>query len=238
MTGVLGALLGSGGSSGGGEATVLIDTVFNVSGLLPHSGVNSITWNPGQFINVGSGSNGTSNMCLIAILLFGQANGGTSTSPSVTWDAGASNQAMSQIPGAFVQNGASGGDTYMFYLMNPVLGAKTISFNWTGSNELGVALASFVNVDQTGGTTSFPTVVTSTSSGKTINISTSPTTRKLIGGFNSGTNFTTATDSDIGHDNTMNSFAVAAEYAPATNTLVSYGGGGSGCSLAVAIKGA
>jgi len=223
---------------GGSESTVLIDVV---AGGTSHSGNGVATYTiagGASGPNVGSGPNGTANRCLIAVLLFGGSAGGTSTSPVCTWDFGGTNQSMTQIPGAFVQNGASGGDTYMFYLMAPALGSLSFKSTWTGNNQLNVMFASFVSVDQTGGATSFPVVQTSTASGKTINISTSPTTRKLIGGFNSGSNFTTATDNDIGHDNTLNTFAVAAEYAPGTNTLVSYGGGGSGCSLAVAIKGA
>jgi hypothetical protein len=226
-------------SAGAGEATVLIDVVghsnpFASSG----NGVLLATVAAGLAINVGGGANGTSNRCLIATVLFGSQNGGTSTVTSMIWDQPSANQSMTLIPGAKTSNGATGGDIEMWYLMAPAIGDLSLKVNWTGSNQCAFGLVSFVNVDQTGGATSFPTVQTSTASGKTINISTSPTTRKLVGGFNSGSNFTAATDNEIGKNNSMSIFAVANEYAPGTNTLVSYGGGGTGCSLAIAIKGA
>ncbi len=226
-------------AAAGSESTVLIDTAGITINPLSPSGNGVLFFSPGagSNINIGSGPNGTSNLCLIVTALFGSQNGGTSTVATMVWDVGGSTQNMTLIPGAKTSNGGTGGDIEMWYLMAPTTGDKNFSITWTGANQVALAFASFVNVDQTGGTTSFPTVNTSTSSGKTINISTSPTTRKLVGGFSSGSNFTTADDNDLGHNNTMNLFAVSSEYANGTNTLVSYGGGGSGCSVAVAIKG-
>lgn len=227
-------------AGGGSEQTVLIDAISDGTPNIFASGNGVTTSGPGggSCINIGSGPNGTSNRCLIVIVLFGSQNGGTSTVTDIHWDPSTTNQAMTLVPGSKTNNGAAGGDIEAWYLMAPTIGDLSLRINWTGANQVGLAFASFVNVDQTGGTTSFPVVNVSTASGKTINISTSPTTRKLIGGFSSGSNFTTATDNDIGKNNTMSNFAVAAEYAPGTNTLVSYGAGGSGCSVAVAIKGA
>jgi hypothetical protein len=233
---ITGAGLPKPAAAGGGEATVLIDTIGGA--ISSGNGVISFTIGGGATISVGGGPNGTSNLCLMCVALFGSQNGGTSTGLTMRWNPTITPQSFTQVPGAFVQNGAAGGDCYIFYLMNPATGNLSFDANWTGANQCAFFLVSFVHVDQTGGATTFPNVVTTTSSGSSVNISTSPTTRKLIGGFNSTANFTTATDNDIGHNNFMNVFAVAAEYAPGSNSTVSYGGGTTGCALATSIKGA
>jgi hypothetical protein len=234
--------------AGGSEATVLIDV--STSGILANSnnGVTSYIIAGGSTPNIGSGPNGTSNLCLLAAGMFGSQNGGTSTfgggGNGLFWDTAGANQQFTQVPGAFIQNGASGGDTYLFYLMNPVQGSKAFSMNWTGANALSVAFASFVNVDQTGGTTSFPSVVTNsgTANPPSVTISTSPTTRKIIGAFSSPSNFSAPAGAanDIGRNIGMNVFAVAADWDLGSAASIGYSTGSSSAfvGLAAAIKGA
>jgi hypothetical protein len=222
----------------GGEAAVLVDVAGNSNLDQSAGGTTSMFLAAGVLPTVGSGPNGTSNMCLIVSVLFGNANGGTTTGVAATWDSTGSSQAMTQVPGGFVQNGASGGDVYMFYRMNPVLGSKGLTITWTGANGAFAGIASFVNVDQTGGTTTFPSVVTSTSGASISPGPASPTTRKMIAAFSGVNNYTAATDLDVGHNNTGNLFAQAIEYANGSNASLSYGGGAAtGASIAAIIKG-
>lgn len=223
---------------GGSEGTVLLDV--QSSGSF-HANPGSLLFNIGPSgAGIGSGPNGTTNLCLIVGLVFGGAASGTSTLTSVVWDtaggAGATNQTMTLVPGA------STTDASVYYLMNPTLGVKILSITWTGANQISVFAASFVGVDQTGGSTSFPNVATNTGTGTnpTVSISTTPTTRKIFGLFESANNFTSvANGTDIAHDNSMNNLTGAASWDAGTATSMTYNcPSGAWQAIAVAIKGA
>jgi hypothetical protein len=227
------------------EATVLID-VANVPG--PSSLSVTVGAFPGA-LNVGSGPNGTANMVLTAALMFCNAAAGTSNPTLVQWDAAGTPQTMTRLtgisPGAVdhIGNG-SAGDIYYYYQINPTLGSKQLSVTWTGNNQLIVALASFVNVDQTGGSTTFPNAQAATGTGSvpTVSISSSPTTRKFTGAFMSGTtNFTTtgSTAYTGSPANTCNTAATASAWDAGTVTSLSYSPSSAGAwaALGVVLKG-
>lgn len=232
-------------ASGGGssEQTVLFDV--STTTPLVSSGNNVLlhTLGAGSTPDVGSGSNGTNNLCLIAAVMFGSQNGGTSTVSTMFWDTAGANQTFTQIPGAIIQNGANGGDIVLYYVMSPTIGSKNFSMTWTGLNQVSVAFVSFVNVDQTGAATTFPTVATNTGTANppSVTISTSPTTRKIVGAFSSLNNFTgpASPATDIGANLTMNVFAVGGDWDNGTATSIGYSTGGSSAFAGVAavIKG-
>ena len=102
----------------------------------------------GTLITVGAGA----NRALVVLLQF------TSTtlpgSLTVTWDSGASNQAMTQITNTFANNGTN--CPVLYGLVNPVSGLKTLAVNFTGAIVGAAYAVSFTGVDQIGGDTSFP----------------------------------------------------------------------------------
>jgi hypothetical protein len=230
------------GGGGGGESTVLFDAGNQTATLIAKTGTSTAQFAGGlsETINVGSGPNGTANLCLVAAIIF-VSNSGASTPTSLIWDLTGANQAMTAIPG-----GTVGTDVFLYYLMNPTLGAKNLNLTWSGTvtNTVTIGLASFVSVDQTGGATSFPTVATNTGTGTvaTVSISTSPTTRKIVGAFTQpSTNFTTPVNgTSIGMQST-NNLDSAITYDNGTAISMGYnmsGGGGTYEAIAVALKGA
>jgi hypothetical protein len=226
------------------EATVLIDAVaFSVPGnnLVTSDGFSASTH--GFSLNIGSGSNGTSNLCLLTACMFVGAAAGTSTfnTGGLFWDSTGTNQQMTAVPGASLGNG-NAGDIFWFYLMNPTLGLHTLACSWAVANQVLIGAASFVHVDQTGGATSFPTVVLHSGTGTSANasITTSPTTRKLISAFTSAGNFNVGGNSgtDIGHDDSGTVSSGAACWDLGTASSLSYTAtSGVWAAVAFAIKG-
>ncbi len=224
------------------EGTVLLD----ISSFTGNSAAGAITFTTSTGTpNIGSGPNGTTNLCLIAALLFGQANAGTSSVTSVFYDAAGANLPMTAISGASSTSTAAG-DIFLYYLMNPPQGSgKVLIINWTGLNQLSVAFSSFVNVDQTGGSTTFPSPVSTQHSGTstlpTLSVSTTPTARKFFGAFSSTTNFTTASGTAVtgSPNNTQNTWAVSAEWDVGSSTSLTYSPNSTNwAGVGIAIKGA
>lgn len=93
-------------------------------------------------LTVGSGS----NRALIVQLCFSSVVTGI----SVKWDVAGANQTCTLIgsnTGPYV--------TYLYGLVAPASGNKTLSVSWTSTSAAEVNLASFTGVNQTGGATSF-----------------------------------------------------------------------------------
>lgn len=225
------------------EATVLIDQT-NVA----RSSASVTGTTLANILNVGAGPNGTSNIILIASILLCQATAGTSVPTAVVWDSAGTTQAMTRLTWAggandHIGNGTAG-DIYSYYRIAPTLGNKSLNVTWTNSNQIVVGIASFVNVDQTGGNTTFPNVQPAIGSSgiPTIPISTSPTTRKIIGAFASGTtNFSTTGNTAYtgSPDNACNTAATANAWDAGTVTSLSYNPSSAGAwaALGVVLKG-
>lgn len=225
-------------SAGGGGGTVLFDT----SAISANAGSAGTSQNfsfsgGGNIalpIDIGSGSNGTSNRALLVALYFAGANAGTSSSPSVTWNG----VSMTNVGGPYA-NGIVG-DIYFFGLVNPDLGQHTLTANWTGSNQVGVAALSVVAADQTGGATTFKNATSNTGVGTTTSVAvTSLAGEMVMGAHMSGGNFSVAGNTNIGILNTFNSWATAANRDVGPNPTLTYtAGAGTWVSAGVSIKAA
>lgn len=108
------------------------------------NGVTSIT---SSNLTIGSGS----NRALGVQLAFENK---AVTSVTVTWDNGASNQALTQIVTA--SSAGVSGVAQLWGLVNPISGAKSLRAAWTGSADVCINGVSWTGVDQAGGATSFP----------------------------------------------------------------------------------
>lgn len=91
------------------------------------------------------------NRVLLAYIGFGIA----STDPIVTWNG----VSMAKI----ASSTASGGEIYLYGLVNPVIGNSTLAVSFSQTTEIVVDAIAFNNADQTGGAVTFPSF---TSSGK------------------------------------------------------------------------
>jgi hypothetical protein len=101
-------------------------------------------------ITVGSGA----NRALVVSLNFGYNTGVPPSAVSVHWDSAGTNQAMTQIVSG--SNIATNDEVQLWGLVAPTSGNKTLSVSWTGNAEVFVTAVSFINVNQTGGATTFP----------------------------------------------------------------------------------
>lgn len=221
------------------EQTVLFDATAPSVTTSGTSGPGVITFlgASNNTPNVGSGPNGTSNRCLIFPIVNAQGTGAPGII-SVVWDLTGANQSMTLL--------ASTTSIYLYYLINPALGAKNLTITFSAAIAAGFTAigASFVNVDQTGGVTTFPLSNTNTGSGTgtpTVSIGPTLSTRKIIGGFASGqANFTGPVNGiDINHQSTSN-LDSGSSYDNGSATSMAYTGAGSAAweAVAAAIKGA
>ena len=113
---------------------------------------------------------------LVVTLLFGNPSSTTlPTGISVTWDSGGTNQAMTLFGSGITSNaGSSSVAGYIYYLLSPTSGAKTLAVSWTNVQGLYVETTSY-----TGGDTSTPLANLSSNtatSGTTITVTQSPST--------------------------------------------------------------
>lgn len=213
-------------AAGGSEGTVLFDVAL--SGANSGGGVTTLT----ASINIGSGSNGTSNRALVAALCFCGSLTGTSTSPTVTYN-GVAMDSLGNVTG-------TGGDVYLFGLKAPTTGIHSIVANWIGAGQAIFYALSVVGADQSGGVITFPSVTTNTGVSTTASTGpiTSPNNRICFAGFSSvSSGFTTAGNTDIGHNNGGNIYDSAACYdVNNTNPTLTYSSANAawtaiGCSI-------
>ncbi len=72
---------------------------------------------------------------------------------TVTWDNGGTNQPMTLL--GSTSDASNGGTVYLYGLVAPTSGAKTLHAAWTGTSDVVLAGISFINVSQIGGAASF-----------------------------------------------------------------------------------
>jgi integrase len=92
-------------------------------------------------LNVGCGPNGTADLALAIAVMGVGMTAGTSSGMSCSWNG----VAMTLVGTSSDQTG----DLGLFGLLNPAQGAKNLTLSWTGANQLLVAGASYVGVNQT-----------------------------------------------------------------------------------------
>jgi hypothetical protein len=109
-------------------------------------GAGSVTSLTLSTLTVGSGSNR-------ALLVVIGTNNNGETGMTVHWDSGGTNQAMTLI--GSVADAATSSKLYLWGLVNPTSGNKTLSASWTTACQAIIGAACFTGVDQTGGSTSF-----------------------------------------------------------------------------------
>jgi hypothetical protein len=173
--------------------------------------------NANGVITVGSGT----NRALLVFLQFGAVV----SSVSVTWDSGGTNQAMTNIVSATESDNL--GQAYLFGLVAPTSGQKTLSVSWTTSASFTCGEASFTGADQTGGATTFKntnTFVGNNPSPMTITVTTANGDMAVASFAANNCSFTSvSTGTDIYHDNTNVSGAAAYNAAVGASTVVAYG---------------
>lgn len=120
-------------------------------------------------LTIGTGN----NRALIAQLSFDTLVTGV----TCNWDSGGTPQSMTLID---TVNNAGSRRVDLWGLVNPTSGNKTLTCNWTGSSEANLNALSFTNVNQTGGTISFPNSVTNTGTSTTVTNTVSSTTSDAV----------------------------------------------------------
>jgi hypothetical protein len=126
-----------------------------------------------------------SNLALVVAISFG-GNPGAFTKKN--WDDTGTPQALTQIGTATESDNL--GFVYLFGLVNPTLGAKTLALTWTNSVDFCYDAVSVTGADQTGGATTFKNVnsfIGSPPSPATISI-TSPSGDMAVAGFATSSN--------------------------------------------------
>lgn len=109
-------------------------------------------------ITVGSGSN--------RVLICGISWTATPTSPTVTWDSGGTNQAMTQIT-----SNLNTRFNALYGLVNPTSGLKTLSIAWSnGITGTQTGCASYAGASQAGGATTFYNSTTASGTGTAISV--------------------------------------------------------------------
>lgn len=138
---------------------------------------------PAAFANLTVGV-GTDRALVLQIVLGDSA---TLDVTSAVWDAVGANQALTPINAAF--NATSNRGAELWGLVNPVSGNKTLTVAWTGGGRIIVNATSYIGVNQTGGTTTFPNSVSATGSGSSASTGsiTSATGNVTIGVFGAPT---------------------------------------------------
>jgi len=181
----LGAGKGSRPVGGGGGGTVLFDTV-----RAPFDAASTTSFSLTNFINIGSGSNGTTNRALVVIIFFANNVPGTVSGITVTFDS---------APMTNLGHVGINSDIYLFGLVAPNTGSHTLAANWTGSAGSDAAGVSFVGVDPVGTFLNF-TPNTGNSATATVTV-TSVSGQAVVAAHEVGTSFSTGNGTDIGKDN-------------------------------------
>lgn len=178
-------------------------------------------------INVGAGSNGTSDRALIFAVCFPNSVNGLISGVSVTWHG----QSMSSI----ISQNTTVSDTYVFGLVAPDTGSNNFVLTFTGvTTRLDVSVLSVVGANQTGGSTTFANATSKIDTGSPSNITVNSATGDICFATHTvSTDFTTPSGTDIGKDNlaTIGANASNWDVGASTVTLTYTNGGGNWKSL-------
>jgi hypothetical protein len=184
-------------------------------------------------ITVGSGT----NRALVIMVSWG--TGGTApASRSVVWDSGGSNQTMTEI--GYINNVSVTTQVGLYGLVNPVAGNKTCAVSWTNSAESFVVGIGFTNVNQNGGSVSFPGFISNVATATLLNGQTLPvfgaSSDYVVASFGSGSAIGSVTGTLIYYDNTSGTLINAgAEYATLVGQINNIGTGPLGPSTLAAV---
>lgn len=163
-------------------------------------------------LTVGAGA----NRALVAILTLQQS---APTGVTVVWDSGGTNQSMTLI--GTVSDTQVTAKQYMYGLVAPTSGNKTLRASWTGTSDVTLAAGSFTGVNQTGSTTTFANFTSATGPDATTasaNV-TSATGNYAIGGWETFAAFDTVSATQWFLDDVATNFSSAASYTTGSTTV-------------------
>lgn len=214
---------------GGGGSTVL----FDVDGEARSSGTSGAAT-----LDIGSGPNGSTNRALSVAAQFCGANAGTSTILAAVWNV---SETLAQIGGPYA-NGTTG-DIYLYGLTNPTTGSHSVTFTWSGANQIAIWALSVVNADQTGGTTTFRNATSNFGTGTANSVPVSSATGDMVmGSFMSSGNYSSVSGTGIGPgippgiDNGCANWAAAANRTSGSGTTTMSATAGSGTWIAAGVS--
>ncbi len=176
---------------------------------------NSVTTKTLTTLTVGSGANRALVVCLCLQ--------GSATAPSMTWDSGGTNQAMALITSALVSGSVA--KLWLYGLVAPTSGAKTLSASWTGSSDVTLAAGALTGVDQTGGTTTFAHASGVAGTGAMSSTITSATGNWVVGCFTGNGSIASPSATQWWLDNAPNNFSSCGSQVAgaATKTITASG---------------
>lgn len=170
---------------------------------------NSVATKSLTTLTVGSGAN--------RALIVGMTLQSTATAVTVHWDTAGTNQSMTLIGS---KAAASVCTVYLFGLVAPTSGNKTLTASWTGTSDVTLAAVAFTGVNQTGGVTSFAHFTSAAATGVPSLAVTSATGDWVIGCLaNSSGAFSTVGNTSWYLDNAPNNFSAAGNYATGAATV-------------------
>lgn len=120
-------------------------------------------------------SGGLSNSALVVTIVNGD-NGAGVSGLSAVWDSGGTNQSMTQVATLTSVNFQS----WIFGLLAPTAGNKTLALSWTGSAQLLICAASLKNVKQTSVVTAFVNAATNAANASTATNTVTSQTNDLV----------------------------------------------------------
>jgi hypothetical protein len=160
---------------------------------------------------------------------------------ALTWDNGASNQAMAAIPSATITSGIPVVKAELWGLVNPISGAKQLRAAWTTACDVVINGTSWTGVDQTGGATSFPNGTGATSTSTTASVTVTSATNDAVQATHTAMNtIASVNNTQLYRDNTPANISGAGNRAAGaasvamTATLTSAKWGTAGASIKAA----
>lgn len=158
---------------------------------------NAVTSRTLTTLTVGAGAN---RVLVVALTLQGSA-----TAPSVHWDSTGTNQAMTLITSQVVTGSVA--KLWLYGLVAPTSGAKTLSATWTGSSDVTLAAGALTGADQTGGATTFAHAAAVAGTGANSSTVTSATGNWVVGCFTGNGAISAPSATQWWLDNAPNSFS-------------------------------
>ena len=135
--------------------TVTVDAV--ASGVTNFSAIAGATGQTSATLTVGASAT--------ALLVWLQFTNNTPTAPVAVWDSGGTNQSMTLITSASATMAT--GSVYLFGLVKPASGAKTLKCTWTGTGTGHMCAMSFLGATSASVALAFTNGVGSTPTGTT-----------------------------------------------------------------------
>ena len=196
--------------AGSGTGVVALD-----ANATSHAEGNSLTTIDLTTLTVGSGQN--------RLLLAQLAVSNSASAISLTWDPAGANQSLTLTHSG---GNSSSHKIYLYSLLNPTPGNKTLRASWTTASGVQLNATSFTGVNQTGGATTFPNNASTTGGGtspSTVNITTAVGNATVSASVASSGGQSSLNKTQLYLDNQNNNGVIsAAQYALSSSTSESH----------------